>query len=56
MASRSSGAFFAIPTYGFMMAILGMCAVGLFRDLAGDLPQVESAGLEIEGDPGYDGR
>ena len=52
---RESGTFFAIPTYGFMIAILGMCAVGLFRFVAGDLPQVESAGYDIEPGPGYDG-
>ena len=50
---RESGTFFALPTYIFMFAILGMCAYGLLRLAAGDLPQVESAGLEIAADPGY---
>ena len=45
---RESGTFFAIPTYGFMVAILGMCALGMFRCIAGDLPQVESADLDIQ--------
>ncbi len=52
---RESGAFFAIPTYGFMVAILGMALVGLFRDLAGTLPPVESADLVITPDPDFDG-
>ena len=50
---RESGTFFALPTYIFMFAILGMCAYGLLRLAAGDLPQVESAGLEIAPDPSY---
>src|SRR5688572_19673526 len=28
---RESGTFFAIPTYAFMVALLGMCAFGLLR-------------------------
>ena len=49
---RESGTFFAIPTYAFMVAILGMCAYGLLRLLAGDLPDVESADLDIDPGPG----
>ena len=48
---RESGAFFAVPTYLFMTAILGMCAYGLLRLLAGDLPDAESAHLVIEPQP-----
>ena len=55
---RESGAFFAIPTYGFMVGdprdggCTGSCA-----QLAGDLPHVESATLRpVEGEPGYEGR
>jgi amino acid transporter len=44
---RESGTTFALPTYTFMVAVLGMCAYGFIRLLAGDLPRVESAGLEI---------
>ena len=40
---RESGTFFAIPTYGFMAGVLGMGLWGLFRDLTGTLPDVESA-------------
>ena len=50
---RESGTFFAIPTYAFMVAILGMCGYGLLRLAAGDLPQVESADLDIATAPGY---
>ncbi|GAB2759610.1 APC family permease [Nocardioides salsibiostraticola] len=52
---RESGAFFAWPTYAFMAAILGMCLFGFIRMAAGTLPDVESANLMIEADPGFDG-
>ncbi|MSZ76765.1 MAG: amino acid permease [Actinobacteria bacterium] len=52
---RESGGLFAVPTYAFMVAILGMCAFGLIRLALGDLPQVESAGLEITPEPGLEG-
>jgi len=52
---RESGTWFAIPTYGFMIAILGMAAWGLGRDLTGNLPDVESAGLRIVPQSGYEG-
>ncbi len=49
---RESGTFFAVPTYAFMLAILGMCGYGLLRLAAGDLPDVASADLHITPDPG----
>jgi amino acid transporter len=52
---RESGTFFAFPTYAFMVAILGMCAYGMLRLAGGNLPQVESAGLDIHEAPGYEG-
>lgn len=52
---RESGTVFAVPTYLYMVAILGMCGYGLIRLLSGDLPDVESAGLEIAEAPGYEG-
>jgi amino acid transporter len=52
---RESGTFFAVPTYAFMAAILGMCAYGLLRALAGDLPDVESAQYHIVPADGYQG-
>ncbi len=51
---RESGAFFAVPTYLFMVAILGMCAYGLMRLLAGDLPDAESADLQIVPQAGWE--
>lgn len=52
---RESGTLFAVPTYLFMVAILGMCAYGLMRLLAGDLPDAESAQLRIEPQEGWEG-
>jgi amino acid transporter len=53
---RESGTFFAIPTYGFMVGVLGMGLWGLFRELAGTLPDVESAQYHIIKAPGYEGQ
>lgn len=50
---RESGTFFAVPTYAFMVAILGMCAWGMVELASGTLPQVESADLHITPAPGY---
>ncbi|GAB4069491.1 APC family permease [Angustibacter speluncae] len=52
---RESGTAFAIPTYVFMVAILGMAAVGTFRALTGDLPAAESAQFTTEVQPAFDG-
>ncbi len=52
---RESGAFFAVPTYLFMAAILGMCAYGLGQLLLGELPLAESAHLEIDPAEGWEG-
>ena len=58
---RESGAFFAVPTYLFMAAILGMCAVGFLQLLAGTLPDAESAappdraGARVGGAPHHGG-
>ncbi|WP_185995795.1 APC family permease [Nocardioides campestrisoli] len=51
---RESGALFAVPTYTFMAALLGMAAVGLFRLLTGTLPQVESAELQVVPAAGFE--
>jgi amino acid transporter len=50
---RESGTLFAIPTYGFMIGIIGMALYGLLLAATGDLPQVESAHLTIAPAPGY---
>ncbi|MEO5653592.1 MAG: APC family permease [Marmoricola sp.] len=52
---RESGAFFAIPTYGFMVGVLGMAVYGAIRAAQGSLPRVESADLVITPAPGYEG-
>ncbi len=52
---RESGTFFAIPTYCFMAAILGMSAVGMAQLATGELPLVESADLDIEASAQYGG-
>ncbi|MGO4257318.1 APC family permease [Marmoricola sp. RAF53] len=52
---RESGAAFAIPTYGFMLGVLGMAAYAAYRASMGELPDVESAHLHIDPAPGYSG-
>lgn len=44
---RESGRAFAIPTYAFVVGVMVMIAVGLFRTLLGDTPQAESANYGI---------
>ena len=45
---RESGTLFAIPTYGFMIVIIGMLLTGLFRIFVlGEDLRAPSAGLEI---------
>ena len=51
---KESGAMFALPTYGFMIAIIGMTAVGLGRYFFGDLPDAESAGFTIAPENGFE--
>lgn len=51
---RESGAAFAIPTYLFMVAVLGMAVVGFVRSLTGHLPEAESADLTLAPEPGYE--
>ncbi|GAA1542598.1 APC family permease [Nocardioides humi] len=51
---RESGRLFAVPTYLFMVAILGMCAFGFVDLAAGSLPMAESADLEITPKEGWD--
>jgi amino acid transporter len=52
---RESGAYFAIPTYGFMLGVLGMAVYGAIRAAQGTLPDVESADKIIVPAPGYEG-
>ncbi|XEK82230.1 APC family permease [Mumia sp. Pv4-285] len=52
---RESGVAFAVPSYLFMIAILGMAAWGFARYAFGDLPKVASADLEIVAEEPYVG-
>ena len=45
---RESGRAFAVPTYLFMVAVLGMALWGFLRYFAGDLPLADTAELTIE--------
>ncbi|MGL5857698.1 MAG: APC family permease [Angustibacter sp.] len=53
--ARESGTAFAVPTYIFMVAIIGMSLVGFARLLTGDLPDVSSARFDVETQPAYEG-
>jgi amino acid transporter len=51
---RESGTAFAVPTYVFMAAVLGMSAWGFLRYALGDLPQSESAHLALVPEGAYE--
>ena len=51
---KESGSAFAIPTYGFMVAIIGMTVVGLVRYATGTLPLAESAKYSLHALHGYE--
>ncbi|WP_434063744.1 APC family permease [Phycicoccus sonneratiae] len=51
---RESGAAFAVPTYLFMAAVIGMALFGFYRRLSGDLPLAESASLTLAPEDGYE--
>jgi amino acid transporter len=51
---RESGALFAIPTYIFMAAIIGMTVWGLVRLGVGNLPLADSANFEVHPEPGHE--
>jgi amino acid transporter len=44
---RESGRAFAVPTYAFIVGVMLMVGIGLFRALLGDAPQAESASYGI---------
>ena len=44
---KESGRVFAIPTYGFVLAVFAMIAIGLLRASGGSAPVAESAHLSI---------
>jgi len=52
---RESGSFFAVPTYGFMIAVLGMIAWGLFRIFGlGEHLSAPTAPYEVVGSSDYE--
>ena len=52
---RESGSFFAIPTYGFMIGVLGMTVWGLFRIFGmGEHLQAPTAAYDVVGSPAYE--
>src|SRR5690242_17395345 len=44
---KESGAAFAVPTYGFVVSVFAMLAVGLTRTMLGDAPVATSAGYAV---------
>ncbi len=44
---KESGKAFAIPTYGFVVAVFAMIAIGLVRAAAGHAPVAESASIGV---------
>ena len=44
---RESGTAFAVPTYLFMVTILGMALIGFYKEVTGTLQPAESASLEL---------
>jgi amino acid transporter len=52
---RESGTFFAVPSYGFIVGVIGMGVYGAVRAAQGTLPDVESADLVISPSAGYEG-
>lgn len=51
---KEAGTLFAAPSYIFMVAILGMTAVGLFQASTGTLGEAPSAAFTIVPAPGFD--
>ena len=51
---RVAGTWFAVPTYVFLAAILGMTAVGMIQAATGQLGEAPSAAFTIVPAPGFD--
>ncbi|MEV8099391.1 APC family permease [Kitasatospora sp. NPDC085879] len=49
---RESGSAFAVPTYAFMIGVMGMVAWGAIRSALGQTMNAESAGFHLEATPG----
>jgi len=52
---RESGSTFAVPTYAFILGILGMALFGFYQSATGTLPQAESAQFTLLPEPGASG-
>jgi len=52
---RESGSAFAIPTYAFMVGIIGMSLFGFYRSATGSLPQADSARFTLLPEHGSEG-
>ena len=52
---RESGSAFAIPTYAFIVGIVGMALFGFFRSATGSLPQADSAQFTLLPEGGASG-
>ncbi len=51
---RESGSAFAVPTYLFMAAVIGMAVIGFVRKTFGTLPLAASAPLELHADSDFE--
>jgi amino acid transporter len=49
---RESGSAFALPTYAFIVGIIGMALFGFYQSATGSLPQAESAKFTLLPEPG----
>ncbi|MEP7017785.1 MAG: APC family permease [Actinomycetota bacterium] len=52
---RESGTAFALPTYAFMIGIIGMAMFGFYQELTGSLHQAASAKYALLPEPGSQG-
>ena len=52
---RESGSAFALPTYAFIVGIVGMALFGFFRSATGSLPQADSAQFTLLPEGGASG-
>ena len=52
---RESGTAFALPTYAFMVGIIGMALFGFYQDFTGSLHQADSAKYALLPEPGSEG-
>ncbi|WP_322779258.1 APC family permease [Frankia sp. Cas4] len=52
---RESGTAFALPTYGFIVGVMVMVAVGLLQTAFGHTPQAESANYQVHAESAFGG-